>query len=136
MRPLLKLAASMDRVNRQVLDLLGVDFSPRIVLIFTTPPGGKTRLDVACEGKGAGGRPPHRHIVVDPKTGEKRYWASAAPGGTEPAGCYFVLPAGADETKPDSFRCAGSAGGQPCRSRRVEIDLRTGERIVELRCRC
>ncbi|MBI3953231.1 MAG: hypothetical protein HY330_01815 [Chloroflexi bacterium] len=133
---LLKFAATLDRVNRQLLGLLGVDFSPRVVLIFTTPPGGVTRLDVACEGKGADGRPPHRNIYVDPQTGERRYWASARPEGSEPRGCYFVLPAGAGETDPDSFRCVGSEGGQPGASRRAEMDLRTGERVIELRCKC
>ena len=135
MKPMLNFAASMDRVNRQVLDLLGVDFAPRIVLIFTTPPDGKRRLDVACEGKGAGGRPPQRNIFVDPSTGEKRYWASARPAGSEPQGCYFSLPAGADETDPDNFRCLGAVGEKSCKPRRVEMELRNGERVVELRCK-
>lgn len=134
MNPLTTFAGTMDRVNRQVLGLLGVDFSPRIVLIFTSRPGQKTRLDVACEGRGADGRPPHRNIQVDAKTGERRYWASAQPGGIEPPGCHFSLPVGADETNADNFRCLDDDWRQ-CAPQRVEIELRNGERIIELRCK-
>ncbi|MSQ33226.1 MAG: hypothetical protein EXR60_02215 [Dehalococcoidia bacterium] len=136
MKPLMQFAATMDRVNRQLLDLLGVDFTPKMVLIFTRPPGGKSRLDVACEGKGADGRPPQRNIFVDPGSGEKRYWASARPEGAEPLGCHFSLPPGADESDPDNFRCLGAIGGQPSKPLRVDMELRNGERVVELRCKC